>query len=320
MVQRHTTRRPRVAARRLIVAACVLAAGAVAPVPAIAQAPNPGPLWNAYPLDEGAQSQTTPATPKATTPAPTPQRTSAPTPVSAKDEAGGGPPWLLIVLAGVGGALFMALVLVVQGRRDSRTAESPPAAVGPEKWPWLTAGSTNGKSNGVATHAPPAPPPEPEPALEPEPEPAFEVDEAVSVPVRRFEREEAPAPSPQQRAAAARRGPICQVRWHDEASRFYAVTIDAEGVEHELARSLPFDSRDPGPPSSDDRRAQSALRLLAKELREQGWRPMRVKGTDHDAPRWYARRFRFPVAEGEDETVAWSEPQRQPSSSQSTFT
>lgn len=295
-----------------MVAACVLAAAAGAPIAATAQSPTPEPLWKAYPLDEGGDAQATPDT--TTQPsAPAPTRTSQPTALQAPDKAGGGPPWLLIVLAGLGGALFMMAVLALGARRDRRRAverTAPTMVVAPA--------SANGHANGAA---PVAEPPAPEPPAV-EPEPAFAIAEAAAVPIRRFDREAEPAPTPQQRAAAARRGPICQVRWDAAASRFLAVVRDEDGVEHELARSLRFEWRDSGPPASDHRPAQSALRLLAKDLRERGWRPMRVKGTDLDAPRWYARRFRFPVPEGEhvDFTHGGPAAQRQPSSSQITLT
>lgn len=290
-----------------MVAACALAAMLGAPAGAGAQSPDPAPLWKAYPLDEGATAkpQTTQAqpTPSPTTPTARPE-------LQASDEAGDGPPWLLIGLAGIGGALFMTAVLAAGRRRDGR--HEPPA-------PPLPA-TANGRANGhvpreavaAALVAPSAPR-----------EPAFEVPEAVSVPIRRFDREPGePAPTPQQRAAAARRGPICQVTWDAERSRFRAVATDEGGIEHELARSLRFDWHGPQPPPSDHRPAQSALRVLAKDLREKGWRPMRNKGTDLDAPRWYARRFRFPVVDGEDEQTAWGAgaPGAQPSSSQITLT
>ncbi|HMI68455.1 MAG TPA: hypothetical protein VK510_00585, partial [Solirubrobacteraceae bacterium] len=58
-------------------------------------------------------------------------------------------------------------------------------------------------------------------------------------------------------------------------------------------------------PDEDSREARTAVRVLAKELRDKGWRPMRAKGDDFDEQRWYARRFRFPVAEGDDDVAPW---------------
>jgi hypothetical protein len=123
---------------------------------------------------------------------------------------------------------------------------------------------------------------------------AFDVAEVAAVPWRRFEREPA-----NRRPAAARKGPICQVRWSSAGQCFYAVTTDADGVEHRVAWSPPIEWGRHGPPDEESREARAALRVLSKELRDKGWRPMRAKGQDFDEPRWYARRFRLPVAEGE---------------------
>jgi hypothetical protein len=122
--------------------------------------------------------------------------------------------------------------------------------------------------------------------------PAFDVSEAAAVPRQRFDRGAS--------AAAARRGPICQVHWSPAGRCFYAVTTDADRVEHRIAWSPPFEWDADEPPDEESREARAALRVLAKELRDKGWRPMRAKGQDFDEPRWYARRFRLPVAEDEE--------------------
>jgi hypothetical protein len=127
-------------------------------------------------------------------------------------------------------------------------------------------------------------------------DPDFDVVEAGAVPRRRFDREEASNGRP----VSARRGPICQVRWSSGGMCFYAVTTDADGVEQRVAWSPPIEWDDAGPPDEDSRQARAALRVIAKDLRDKGWRPMRAKGSDFDEQRWYARRFRFPVVEGED--------------------
>jgi hypothetical protein len=124
------------------------------------------------------------------------------------------------------------------------------------------------------------------------PEPDFD----VVVPRRRFDREPA---APVARPAASRRGPICQVRWSAPGTCFYAMTTDADGVERRIAWSPPIEWVEPGPPDEDSRQARAALRVISKDLRDKGWRPMRAKGDDFDEQRWYARRFRFPVVEGE---------------------
>jgi hypothetical protein len=88
--------------------------------------------------------------------------------------------------------------------------------------------------------------------------------------------------------------PICHVRWSRRGARFFAVTVGPDGTERRIARSPQFDWRGPSPPEQSPE-AQAALRQLAKELREKGWRPLRAKGIDFDERRWYARRFRFPT-------------------------
>jgi hypothetical protein len=98
------------------------------------------------------------------------------------------------------------------------------------------------------------------------------------------------------RPAAARTAPICQVHWIERGSRFTAKTVDADGVEHRLASSPPIASPVASPPEQTPD-AERALRQLAKELRERGWKPLRAKGTDFDEPQWYARRFKRPPPE-----------------------
>jgi hypothetical protein len=183
-----------------------------------------------------------------------------------------------------------------------RTAE-------PEREP-----SAEPASNGAVAEPERTAEPEPvaERAAEPEPatngtvveptSPAFDVVEVDAVPRNRFDREPEPSNG---RPAPARRGPICQVRWSAPGTCFYAATTDVNGVEHRLAWSPPIEWREPGPPDEDSREARAALRVLAKELRDKGWRPMRAKGDDFDEQRWYARRFRFPVAEGDDDVAPW---------------
>jgi hypothetical protein len=79
-------------------------------------------------------------------------------------------------------------------------------------------------------------------------------------------------------------------------SLFSAVTVEADGVERAVAISPRFDWQGSSPPDQS-REAQAALRRLSKQLRDDGWRPMRAKGTDFDEQRWYARRFRQPAIE-----------------------
>jgi hypothetical protein len=107
------------------------------------------------------------------------------------------------------------------------------------------------------------------------------------------------------RTTAARNGPICQIRWSPTrgGSCFHAMVRDAAGAERTLATSPRLDWRGPMPPEQTPE-AQAALRQLAKQLRDDGWRPMRAKGTDFDEPRWYARRFRGPEPASEENSSA----------------
>jgi hypothetical protein len=123
------------------------------------------------------------------------------------------------------------------------------------------------------------------------------------------ERQAQPArPSTGDRSPAAGKAPVCQVRWSRRGACFYAVVSDADGAERRLARSPRVEWRGPLPPEESPE-AQAALRQLAKQLRDKGWRPLRTKGIDFDERQWYARRFRWPT-EVEDEASA-SAPPRQ---------
>jgi hypothetical protein len=319
----------------LVVAACTVAGAVTGISGAAAQGtsanPNPEPLWEAYPLDEGEKAQAQPdssgSAPDDPTSAATPTPTTTVVPLASTEEAGDDPPWLLIFGAGVGGALLVVLLLALQARQGDkrRRAEARTATV--EEWPWLKAGASSSTTaapelrvgrtpeeraaaagpatNGTGPHA--APPASDRPR---EREPAFDIGEPIAVPLRRFDRKPAPAPPPSG-PPTARRGPICQVCWSRRAACFYAVTTDTEGVEHRLAWSPRVEWRAPTPPPEDNRRAQAALRVLAKDLRDKGWRPMRAKGKDFDELQWYARRFRFPVAEGEDDRAPWLKSRRE---------
>jgi hypothetical protein len=165
------------------------------------------------------------------------------------------------------------------------------------------AASGAAERGGDEERAEPKPPAEPEPVANGAAEPVgaegrvergFDVAEADAVPRHRFDREPV---RPNGRAAAARRGPICQVRWSAPGTCFYAVTTEADGVERRVAWSPPIEWSEPGPPDEESREARAALRVLSKELRDKGWRPMRAKGADFDETRWYARRFRLPVSD-----------------------
>jgi hypothetical protein len=87
--------------------------------------------------------------------------------------------------------------------------------------------------------------------------------------------------------------PVCQVRWSPRGS-FYAVTTDASGTEQVVARSPRVDAHGPEPPEQEPE-LEAALRVLSKQVRDLGWRPLRARGVDFDERRWYARRFRWPT-------------------------
>jgi hypothetical protein len=93
---------------------------------------------------------------------------------------------------------------------------------------------------------------------------------------------------------ASRDGPACQIRWNRRGRFFFAVMTDTGGTERAIARSPRFDWDGPAPPDQEAE-VEAALKVLAKELRDKGWRPLRARGFDFDERRWYARRFRWPT-------------------------
>jgi hypothetical protein len=111
-----------------------------------------------------------------------------------------------------------------------------------------------------------------------------------------------PAPSPaqpRQTRPSRPSGPVCQVRWNRTGSFFFAVTTDPDGTERGIARSPRVDWNGSSPPEQEPE-FEAALKVLSKQVRDLGWRPLRAKGVDFDERRWYARRFRWPTeAEGE---------------------
>jgi hypothetical protein len=331
-VHGQTRIRPRAVVWGLVVAACLFAA--IAGTGVAAQKPNAQPLWNAYPLDEdqgasggGAQNASTTTT-TSTQPASSAASTTTQPSVTV-EQAGDGPPWVLMIAAAGGGALFVVVLLTLQGRRDRRREEALVGAT--DEWPWLNGSARrdghevrvervaqvrNGvtaerSANGTAPERvdePAANGAASERVAERQPDvdrervadSTFDVTEAVDVPRHRFDRDAANGPP-----VVGRRGPICQVRWSAAATCFYAITTDVDGVEHRLAWSPPIEWGEDPPPDEDSREARAAMRVLAKELRDKGWKPMRAKGEDFGEPRWYARRFRFPIVEGDDEATPW---------------
>jgi hypothetical protein len=120
------------------------------------------------------------------------------------------------------------------------------------------------------------------PAVEPAPPP-------VDDPPTRAPR---PAALP---AAVAKHGLVCQVHWRHEAdaSWFAAITVQAR-ERRVVAESPGFAWAGPQPPSRGPE-AQEALQVLIDDLCEAGWTPIRGRGRESGAPRWYARRFHAPT-------------------------
>jgi hypothetical protein len=102
------------------------------------------------------------------------------------------------------------------------------------------------------------------------------------------------ATSTRGQAAAARPGPVCQIRWSARSACFYAVPAGVDGDEQRVVRSQRLEGGQPSPPEQTSE-ARAAVRQLAKELRDRGWSPLRAKGADFDEWQWYARRFRWPA-------------------------
>jgi len=94
-------------------------------------------------------------------------------------------------------------------------------------------------------------------------------------------------------AAVAKDGVVCQVHWRHDAdtSWFAAITVQARD-RRVVAESPDFEWPSPQPPQRVPE-AQAALRVLIDELCDTGWTPVRGRGRESGAPRWYARRFHF---------------------------
>jgi hypothetical protein len=232
--------------------------------------PNADELWRSYPLEQKA-AKTAPA-PAKTAPAPAASRRgSAPAADRASDTDSR---WAVLAAIGVASALLVGLVAARRRRR-------PAVADG---------------------HAPQAVPPRSDAAAEPAAPRATAAAAAAPVAARVARGEAPPRDRPQPTGGAgganrrrpAARGPVCQIRWSRRGRWFYAATVDTDGAEHRLGRSPGVAWDTPGPPEETPE-ARAALRHLAKDLRERGWRPLRARGVDFDERQWYARRFRWPT-------------------------
>jgi Meckel syndrome type 1 protein len=240
--------------------------------------PNADELWRSYPLEQE------PATTAAAPAADGQSRASAPVADGGSDT---GPPWAVLAAIGVASA---ALVGVVAARRRRRPAAASGYATGaappvrPDAVPPVGGNSAESAAVRPAAAAAAAPV-------------AARVARGQAPYPARAQRPPAAAPpaaGAYDRPTAARKAPVCQIRWSRRGRRFYAATVDAEGTERRLGRSGVVDSAGPGPPEETPE-ARAALLRLAKELRERGWRPLRARGIDFDERQWYARRFRWPT-------------------------
>lgn len=254
--------------RRRLGLGCIVVCAAAAVVTAAAPADqrttsNPEELWRAYPLEQ------TPTGAGGAPPSTSAGRQGAGGGASSPTGYEPGSSWIVLLAVAAGGALlmFMAIRLAAVwlhrgqvwapgGARTGSNDEVPVPQL-PRDRLWAGAGGA------------PAQPPHP-------------ADRGSRVtPIVDF-------------SATVRNAPVCQIRWSRQSACFYAVTTDADGVEQRFARSPSFDWRGPSPPEQSPE-AQAALRRLAKELRDRGWRPLRAKGIDFDERQWYARRFRRPT-------------------------
>jgi hypothetical protein len=298
-----------------IVVVCAVGGFGVAGAVAATTTPDPQQLWRAFPLDE---------TPKAdastTSPVPAAQQAPATRPATnppalAPQGTSSGPSWIVLLAAAVGGAAFVALLLALYERliaKPRARARAEALMVTSEPPRELFSPPTR------AVPAERAPPPA---ALRPgtrtpngKPEPPLRLRPSIVViPTEKLRVPEPAVPTEREAngaAAASRNGPVCQVKWSRRAARFHAVSADEDGTERRIARSPRFEWDELYPPGEESRDAQAALRALAKELREKGWRPLRAKGVDFDERRWYARRFRWP-AEAELDSTAGKAPPRE---------
>jgi hypothetical protein len=270
---------------------CVLVLGAPAATAQQRTTTNPAEeLWRAYPLEQTPTTSGGEARP----PSSAPRR-------AADDDSGSGSSWIVAV---AGGALF-ALVLAA-GIRQRRRGGSEVATAEPATQRRAAAAPPR-PAAAEASRRPAPPRLLPTPTEQPQraagraqPTPAQQLQRpAARAQPRAVPAQPRPAGGRQGRAARPRRAssssdPVCQVRWSATGGFFYAATTDAHGNEHRVARSPRLDWRGPAPPDQEAE-VEVALRVLAKELRDRGWRPLRTKGIDAGERRWYARRFRWPT-------------------------
>jgi hypothetical protein len=92
-------------------------------------------------------------------------------------------------------------------------------------------------------------------------------------------------------AAVAKDGVVCQVHWRHEADTSWFAAITVQTRERRIVAESPDFARAGAQPPSRGPEAQEALQALIDDLCEAGWTPIRGRGRESGAPRWYARRF-----------------------------
>lgn len=226
--------------------------------------PDPSELWRSYPLEQKPATVAKSPTSGRTQQRPTGGSANGRAPATAANRSSGPSPTLIVILVAAAGLVALAAVTV--RRRRQR-----PAAAGPVFSPEPPRAAPVAAATAQRALGPPAAPGAPAAAR----------------------------PRTRRRTTPVRESMICQVRWNRRGRSFYAVSVDSNGIEHMLASSPRLDEAGPAPPEETPE-ARAAIRQLAKDLRDRGWRPLRAKGIDFEERRWYARRFRWPT----DEEVA----------------
>jgi hypothetical protein len=282
--------------RATAVAAVLVAVASLVP-PALA-ADGTDRLLRAYPLEQQ---------PAQRAPAPAAQRGAPPSGPSL-DGSPGGPPWAAILL----GSAAAAVLVLVAARRlgpgrarrrdgDEEPLGTVPAPAGAERA--VAASAATAESRAKATSRAGAAPRAQAASRAEAPSPAAAAPLPARAPTDRAGEERPPAPAPE-----AVPQDICQVHWHrdENGSRFEAVVVGGRN-RTTVASSPAFDWRGRVPPDRSPG-AQAALRALVDDLGEAGWEPLRGRGREAGAPRWYARRFCRP-AEVRARTVARNDTQ-----------
>jgi hypothetical protein len=282
--------------RRILVAAVVMcASGGVAASPALADRrpqPDPSELWRSYPLEQkpSTVAKSRPPGGAGAPRQPAGGSTQGRSPASSGARSNSGPPPALIAALVTAAGLLVLAVATVRRRRRQPVAAAPvfPPRAAPRAAPLAAE-----PAHRVLASTSPRPVPAESPAELPPPRPP-----SAQRPLESRPPTPAPVAPPREapRRAAARKQATCQIRWNRRGRSFYAVSVDSNGIEHMIAKSPRLEEAGPAPPHETPE-ARVALRQLAKNLRDRGWRPLRTKGTDFDERRWYARRFRWPTEE-----------------------